>query len=711
MDSEIYMTIYPYTSIISVQGRIMKRNLLKLIPVLVLSFVLSSCGFDNIFNPSQIVSIDISDDHGNYVLGDKFVDASKLTINATRRDKNIQKLSLADMDSYELTYSSTGEKYTYDTAFDKTGTYNFTVTKGKITSNTLTINVLERHVYVNAMILTGELEVEAKTTTSLTLTVNPTNYTCGINYQADKENNVILTKTATGVDVYAAKPGTVTITASSLSGPNSTITAKHTLTITSDNVLTPMSQTYNDLVKNSLNNISACPNKGDVKLLVIPIWFIDSSNFITTSNKENVREDIRRAYFGTPEETGWQSVSSYYHEESGGSLRLSGTVSEWYQINDSYAKAGLNSYDTSGLVKNAVNWYFNNHTDDSRSSYDYDKDGYLDGVMLIYAAPDAQQSGYEDLPNLWAYCFWIQEKSSPANVYFWASYDFMYSKRIAQQRAGTGYAHGDTSHCNVDAHTFIHEMGHVFGLDDYYDYSKKTIPAGGFSMQDYNVGGHDPYSMLALGWAEAYIPEATSTIQIGDFQKTKELILLSPEFNVYNSPFDEYLLLELYTNNGLNNFDSRYRYSDQYPLGLSSVGIRLWHVDARLMTGMGTSYHLVDSANVKQGRVKVGMTNTSYDANDPDSQKYLTLLGSEYYEYNLLQFIRNNKFVTYKCNDNIKTTDLFYAGDSFSMSEYSRQFANGTKLNNGNDLEWSFRVNTILNENGIATASITVTRL
>ena len=45
------------------------------------------------------------------------------------------------------------------------------------------------------------------------------------------------------------------------------------------------------------------------------------------------------------------------------------------------------------------------------------------------------------------------------------------------------------------------------------------------------------------------------------------------------------------------------------------------------------------------------------------------------------------------------------------MSEYSRQFANGTKLNNGNDLEWSFRVNTILNENSIATASITVTRL
>ena len=140
------------------------------------------------------------------------------------------------------------------------------------------------------------------------------------------------------------------------------------------------------------------------------------------------------------------------------------------------------------MVTKAAKWYFDNNSSDSRRNYDKDGDGYLDGVMLIYGAPDYSCLENDNYSNLWAYCYWVQEESEKnttnpgSNAFFWASYDFMYSSDKSRTRTGkTNYGGGDTSHCNIDAHTYTHEMGHMFGLEDYYDYSGQFQPAGGFS--------------------------------------------------------------------------------------------------------------------------------------------------------------------------------------------------------------------------------------
>ena len=44
--------------------------------------------------------------------------------------------------------------------------------------------------------------------------------------------------------------------------------------------------------------------------------FAQHQDYIDISKRENVREDIQTAYFGTNDETGWRSVASYYFEES-----------------------------------------------------------------------------------------------------------------------------------------------------------------------------------------------------------------------------------------------------------------------------------------------------------------------------------------------------------------------------------------------------------
>ena len=475
--------------------------------------------------------------------------------------------------------------------------------------------------------------------------------------------------------------------------------------------------TYADYLENSYGIIDGTPSVGTANLLVIPIWFTDSTTWIKKDHRDNVRNDIATAYFGSNEETGWRSVETFYEEESHGALMLNGTVSEWYELNKASTTYRKNYDATTNLVNTAVTWYFANHTDESRKDYDCDRDGYLDGVMLIYGAPDNGSSGDYNAENLWAYCYWVQKSSYKSfsnpgpNQYFWASYDFMYSNGSdASSRTGVtskAYGGGDTSHCTVDAHTYIHEMGHMFGLEDYYDYSGQYNPAGGFSMQDSNVGGHDPFSIFSLGWGEAYVPTKTTTIKLKPLTESGEMIILSPSWNAYNSPFDEYIVLEYFTPTGLNKLDTTYSYSGQYPKGSGMGGIRVWHVDARLLYIPNNS-RTVSADNVTTdvkttlGDVTLMMSNTYYGN---DGQDYITDLGAAYADYNILQQIRNSTSATYKPKDDMSSSSLFLDGDSFSMSKFSKQFVKNGKLNANIDLGFTFTVGSLTSE--YATVNIT----
>ena len=488
---------------------------------------------------------------------------------------------------------------------------------------------------------------------------------------------------------------------------------------------TSPSVTYSDYVKNNYYPLSSTPTKNKTKLLVIPIWFTDSTSFIQESKRDNVQADIKASYFGKNTDTGWRSVKTYYEEESHGALKIDGTVSDWYECHKSYKLFRVDDDHTvtTNLVKEATDWYFDTfNPSDKRTDYDCDKDGYLDGVMLIYAAP-AFYGEDDNSSNLWAFCFWMQDPSKKntvkpgVNVFFWASYDFMYGKNRALTRTGSNHASGDNSNnVSIDAHTYIHEMGHMFGLEDYYDYSAYNYsPAGGFSMQDSNVGGHDPFSVYALGWAKAYIPTASAEIYLKPFTTSGEIIILSPHWNEYNSPFDEYLILEYYTSDGLNYFDANHPYrsgAKNYPTGSLQAGIRLWHVDARLLY---TSDNTFSATRVTKDpncgkRVKTMMTNTYNDG--VVSLDYLSQLSvrepeeDRYSNYNLLELIRNNTVAQTKTKQWMNSDSLFKEGDTFTMSKYARQFVLNARLNTAEQLGFTFTVNG-LNE---GYASITVTK-
>ncbi len=497
--------------------------------------------------------------------------------------------------------------------------------------------------------------------------------------------------------ITAIAKGNAKITATSIA--KSTVYATCSVTVTSSDGKIKLDYTYKDVVKNNYYSISALPSIGEPNILVIPVWFNDSSTYISSSKKETLRNDIEKAYFGTKEETGWHSVSSYFYEESRGKLNIQGKVSSWYECSNNAAYYS-NTSKTNTLVKTITDWYFTNNPSEKRSDYDFDKDGYLDGVMVIYAYPDFDVLNNDSYDNLWAYCYWIQNTSlknvtNPGpNVFFWASYDFMYG---TGNTISPSYHNGDTSHCTIDAHTYIHEMGHVLGLSDYYDYSKQTKPAGGFSMQDYNVGGHDPFSVMALGWVDPIVATSEGEYEIGSFQETGDLLLVDNS-GFSNSPFDEYILVELYSPTGLNKFDSQYKYNSAYPQGPMEAKARIWHVDARLISYK--TYHI--TSNPLDGKVETAMTNTCFAEG---CEERMSPLGEEYYDYNFLQLIRRSSSANYKANDYLSSGNMFGAGSSFNLNTFSKQFVNGTKLNNGELFPFTIKINSI--SSGVAKISIT----
>ena len=691
----------------------MKKRVLAFIGFVTLGLTLASCNFVDIL-ASKIKSIKLDDGVNAYVVGETFFDRSSLSIDLTYFNGTTESVTKNDVAIY-MTRNSVS--YNPSTAFTTAGEYYVTVQKNGVNSNTITVKVLAENQYVSNITVAGSATVEETSIKTLTLNVTPSDFTVPTECEISDTSKIAVTKKKdTSFEVKGLAAGNVTLTFKSKSSATTYFSVNFEMEVTIKRK-TEIAQTYNDYIKNSYYTVSACPLEGNVNLLVIPVWFTDSENFINPDKKETVRNDIYKAYFGSESETGWESVSSFYMKESNNELNLSGTVSEWYECNLSSLTVAM--YDTTSnptpqnsLVKKAVNWYFSNHSD-ARSNYDSDNDKYLDGVMLIYGAPDDQlytyQQGLIKGENMWAYCFWIQEAALSTitpNVYFWASYDFMYSSNKAYTQTGYSYGNGDTSHCLIDSHTYIHEMGHVLGLEDYYDYANgATSPAAGFSMQDNNVGSHDPFSLMAFGWADPYIPTESVTVRIDDFQSSHDVILLTPSWNSYNSPFDEYVLLELYSNTGLNKFDCDYHYRNRYAQGPQAVGIRVWHVDARLLKKSSRTLGSFTSPNVSVGSVVQGFNNTSTTARE--SEAHMCLHQDDYQKMNLLQLIRNSATKTYTDKSDLSAADLFTQGSTFSLNEFNKQFVKGTTLDNGSALGWSFSVNSIIN-NGDGTYSAVI---
>ena len=330
------------------------------------------------------------------------------------------------------------------------------------------------------------------------------------------------------------------------------------------------------------------PSTGDIHALVIPVQF--KGDTITSTQLSN----LNKAFNGTAADTGWESVRSYYQKASYGKLNLTFDIQSVYQAknNAAYYENYKESYQEGGytytrtgeeiILQEALAYY------ESRldlTKYDTNDDGTIDAVYLIYSAP----VDYDEGDFYWAYVTWYYGDTKydglDAYYYLFAGIDFMQESTAGDTASGYDTIPG----LKINAATYIHETGHLLGLDDYYDYDESTGSnegLGGADMMDYTVGDQNVYSKIMLGWLTPTVVTETTTLTIQSSCISASAILIPLKFD--NSYFCEYLLIDLYAAQGLNALHASVSNSLLYDG--ASYGVRIYHVSSSISKPYDNDY-------------------------------------------------------------------------------------------------------------------------
>lgn len=369
----------------------------------------------------------------------------------------------------------------------------------------------------------------------------------------------------------------------------------------------------------------AFPSLGKPNLLVIPI------NFDQGNATPKVLADLNLAFNGSKDELGYYSVKEYYYVSSYGKLDMNIDVLDSFYTPE-HSKNYYETYETaldtgsSLLLKEALS-YYDEQIDYTK--YDYDNDGYIDAVWLIYNCP-VSFSGNSDF--WWAYQTFnlTEEKYDGVEAFYYAfaGTDFMYDKYHVAY---------DPTNILIDAHTYIHETGHLMGLDDYYDYdSNRGLDDPGTyaaDMMDSTFGDHGPISKLLLGWISPTIINADFNGTIESFASTGNTYLITDSFR--GTIYDSYYLLILYDETGINGLDR--------PLNFTSnnTGLLLYEVHAEI------NYDSKGEITYNGGSYSTGF---KYDNSDT-YKKFVRMIPS-------LGTLENS--ILLKEGTSLKTSDMFF---------------------------------------------------
>lgn len=304
------------------------------------------------------------------------------------------------------------------------------------------------------------------------------------------------------------------------------------------------------------NSKPGLSSKGNQKLLVFLVDFPDvphgaSQTVSAASAKLNGP--------GDPAEYPFESVNGFYSRSSYNQLYLTSDVYGWYR-----AKHNREYYNTTGgregdfaIIEEVLDAY-NSQVD--YSQYDRNNDGLIDGIYIFYTGSD---NGWG---NFWWYYKW--------DVWTTKTWHGVSPREYAKQwYANPWSASGPFS----SARNPCHEIGHLLGLPDYYDYNSTVGPdggVGGFDMMHGNWPDHNTFSKYLLDWTQPIViggnPHDTSgaLYPVGDSQ-SQNSVMIMPGLNP--NSWSEFFLTEN-RNAGYGND----------PNDWTKDGLTVWHVDATL---------------------------------------------------------------------------------------------------------------------------------
>lgn len=378
------------------------------------------------------------------------------------------------------------------------------------------------------------------------------------------------------------------------------------------------------------------PTTGTINGLVIPVDFVDYP-------AKKIEQDTL-----LPD---YQSVSSYYYNSSYGQLNMNFDVLGWQRLKNKssyYERSKKYEGEVSGVSEIIYEVLGYLQYDIDLSKYDNDDDGLIDCLYIIYSRPYNSNSDF-----WWAFQYTTFENKEFDNLltsyYVFASYEFLFE---------------DNKEC--DTITYIHETGHMLGLEDYYDYDiDEGFNRGGLGaadMMDYNLGDHNPFSKLSLGWINnpllIQLQENKSiSINLYNYEKYGDVVMICDNYDATKGMFQDYFLL-IYTDpySLLNKNNTVY----------TKKGVRVYRIHGELKTytdgGVSYKYFKYDNSY------------TNYNLIDSFINKSINPIYSK------------NEYQEICASDD----DLFYKGNTCSNLFYYNQITSPSN--------YSFKVDS-LNEN------------
>lgn len=429
-------------------------------------------------------------------------------------------------------------------------------------------------------------------------------------------------------------------------------------------------KTYQD-IDEYMSTSGLTPSKGNVNILVVPVEFSDLSEF--DNETLNMIDDT----FNSTNPTYFESVKSYYQTCSYNKLNFNFTLCDPYTsiISSTNFKRletnGING--TTRILNDMYNKLTINGESVNYSNYDSDLDGYVDGIWLIYN--NANSNEVFNQSNYWAYTSYLDVSPDLTNPVFNTFANC--SKFFLYEGNSSGY----------DAHTLIHETGHMLGLEDYYSYDNYYSASGGLMMMDLNIGDHDSFSKFSLGWIDPIVINKECEVTLKPLTTEGKAIII-PSESYYGNAFGEYLIIEFYSPTKLNELDSSVIYNQARLY--SDLGIIVYHVDARLgLIKSPLNYSYIDNSE-------------TYDYSNISNYSYISLLSSNTpsyrynNSYNLIEIVTKNNINMFDTGFS-NNTSLFKLKDSFNSDNYT-SFFNNSKFNDGSEIEFNFEVSDLNNE-------------
>ncbi len=459
-----------------------------------------------------------------------------------------------------------------------------------------------------------------------------------------------------------------------------------------------------DYGQNNAQNWQYSPGTGNVPFLIIPV-VIPGYDSLATGDLWNT---INNAFFADSNDIPFESLRSYYSKSSHGKLNITGTVTDYFfpereteDFNTYFDFANPNKQ-MEVFIEEALEWAKTTY-DLDLTKYDSDHNGIIDGAWFVYVY-DKKST---DVMNFWAYSSTTGITGTPENPkinnFGWLGSTFL-TESLGEDKGN-------------DGHVIIHESGHMFGLSDYYSYnqsvSDRYAPLGRADMMDNNCSDQNPFSKMMMGWQKPYVVTGNCTITLKADQNLDQCILIPYDEKDYSKAidkdtglvdinlFDEYLLVDFYTDKNLNEKG----YEQYYVDSIKGYGVRIYHVDNRLakvsVRRQDDTYES-ELVSAEEGLELLGENNhdiikaiSNTESGERSESTRFGLSSSANYYDEVRLIYADKSYASY--NNYAKTSSLFAPnGDlsknsTFSIEDYKSQFVNG-KFDSEKDFNYTVNI-------------------